>query len=128
MFEFSAAELQQFVRAFCNAERIVFHRCSVRCSSALDFGSKLKFNTNYLSFQLWGNTDFNELKTDWMSDPSCFSHIVDAIGSSGLRHSLAKLNIRLNSTLDKAKVEELLKAKGLAHISVVEERSFPSFD
>ena len=126
MYEFSAADLQQFVRAACKAERIIIQRCSVHCSSALDFESKLKYNTNFLSFQVWGDTYYKELKTDWKTDPSSFSHIVDAIGSSGLRHSLTKLSIGLNQNLDKTKVQELLNAKGMAHISVVLESPVPS--
>ena len=118
--QFSAADLQQFIRAAWNAERITFSRCSVHCSSAFDFGSKLKYNTNFLSFQSWGDTDSTELTTDWISDPSCFSHIVEAIGSSGLRHSLTKLNICTNQTLEKTKVQDLLNAKGMAHILVVD--------
>ena len=126
LYEFSAADLQQFVRAACNTERIIIQRCSIHCSSALDFGPKLKYNTNFLSFQYWGVTDHTELTTDWKTDPSCFSHIVDAIGSSGLRHSLTKLSIRNNPTLDKAKVQDMLNVKGMAHISVVEEKPDPS--
>ena len=49
-FEFSAADLQQFIRAACNAERIVFCYFSLHCSSALDFGAKIEYNTNYLGF------------------------------------------------------------------------------
>ena len=126
LYEFSAADLQQFIRAACNVERIIIQRCSVHCSSALDFGAKLKYNTNFLSFQLWGETSYTELTTDWKTDSSCFSHIVDAIGSSGLRDSLTKLSINSNQTLDKAKMQELLNVKGMAHISVVEEQSGPS--
>ena len=125
LYEFSAADLQQFIRAACNTERIIIQRCFVHCSSALDFGSKLKYNTNFLSFQLWGDTGFTELTTDWKTDPSCFSHIVDAIGSSGLRHSLTKLSIARNQTLDKAKVQDMMNVKGMAHISVVEEDPGP---
>ena len=51
LYEFSAADLQLFFRAACNTERIVIQRCSVHCSSALDFGSKLNYNTNFLNFQ-----------------------------------------------------------------------------
>ena len=126
LYEFSEVDLQQFIRAACKTERIIFQRCSVHCSSALDFGAKFKYNTKFLSFQLWGYTDYIELTTDWISDPSCFSHIVDAISSSGLRHSLTKLSIGSNPTLDKAKVQELLNAKRMAHIKVVEEFPNPS--
>ena len=128
MYEFSVKDLQQFVRAAHSAKRILLQRCSVHCSPTLDFGSKLKYNTNYLNFQLWWEPSYKELTTDWMSDPSCFSHIVDAIGSSGLRHSLSKINIGYTPVLQKAEVQELLNAKGMAHISVVEEYSYPSSD
>ena len=49
-FEFSAADLQQLIRAACNAERIVLYLCSVHCSSVLDFGATVKYNANYLGF------------------------------------------------------------------------------
>ena len=127
-FEFSAEDLQQLIRAACNAERIVFYLWSVHCSFALDFGAKIKYNTNYLGFQNWGSTDIIELSTDWKTDPSCFSNIVDAIGSSGLRQSLSKLNIYKNQTLKKKEVKELLNAKGMKRIKVVEEESSSSTD
>ena len=128
MYEFSAADLQQFVRAACKAERIIIHRCSVQSSGALDFGSELKYNTKFLSFQTWGFAVFKELRTDWLSDPSCFSNIVDAISNSGLRDSLSKLSIYYNETLEKAKVQELLNAKGMAHIKVVLRDPSPTSD
>ena len=103
--------MQQFVKTSYNAERIIIQRCSVHCSPVLDFRSKLKYNTNFLSFQIWGSNYYKELKTDWMSDSPCFSYIVDAIGSSGLRHSLTKLRIDYNQTLDQAKVLELINFK-----------------
>ena len=49
-FEFSTADLQQFIRTACKTERIVFYLCSVHCSSTLDFGATIKYNTNYLCF------------------------------------------------------------------------------
>ena len=104
-FEFSAADLQQLIRAACNAERIVFYLCSVHCSSALDFGATIEYNTNFLGFDRWGDTSCRELETDWKTAPSCFSHIVDAIDNSELRHSLTKLNIYQIQTLKKTRNE-----------------------
>ena len=127
-FEFSAADLQQLIRAACNAERIVICWCSVHCLSELDFGATIEYKTNYLGFDSCGETSSEELTTAWKADPSCFSHIVDAIGSSGLRHSLTKLNIYENQTLKKQEVEELLITKGMTHIEVVEEDLDPSTD
>ena len=50
--DFSAEDLQTVVRASHNAERIVFHLCCIHCSSGLDFGADLSYNTKFLSFQL----------------------------------------------------------------------------
>ena len=127
-FEFSAADLQQLIRAACNAERIVFCYCSVHCSSVLDFGATIKYKTKYLCFDGWGYTGFKELTTDWKADPSCFSNIVDAICNSGLKSSLTKLNIYYNETLKKQKVKELLNENGMGHIKVVEEHSSSNID
>ena len=127
-FEFSAADLQQFIKASWNVERIVFYFCSVHCSSTLDFETTIKYNTNFLGFDYWGDTDYKDLSTDWISDPSCFSHIVDAIGSSGLRDSLTKISISYNQTLKWQEVQELFNVNGMSHISVVEEYSNPSTD
>ena len=123
--DFSVEDLQTVVKAARNAERIVFYLCCIHCSSGLDFGADLRFNTKFLSFQTWGNTHFEERTTDWKADPSKFSLIVDAIGSSGLKASLEKLNIFANQTLSASKVQKELNVKGMSHISVVEELTGP---
>ena len=91
--DFSAEDLQTIVRAACNVERIVFDWCCIHCSSGLDFGDDLCYNTKFLSFQSWGSIYYEERTTDWKADQSKFSLIVDAIGSSGLKASLQKLSI-----------------------------------
>ena len=123
--DFSAKDLQTFVRASRNAERIVFYFCSIHCSSGLDFGADLSYNTKFLSFQFWGDTGYKERTTDWKANPSKFSLIVDAIGSSGLKTSLEKLSIAWNQTLSASKVQEELNAKGMSNISVVIEYPDP---
>ena len=123
--DFSAEDLQTVVRAARNAERIVFSFCCIYCSSGLDFGKDLWYKTRLLSFQFWGSTYFEERTTDWKTDPSKFSLIVDAIGSSGLRASLEKLSIYNNQTLSASKVQEELNSKSMSHISMVEEYPSP---
>ena len=49
--DFSAEDLQTVVRAALNTERIVFNWCCIHCSSGLDFGADLSYNTEFLSFQ-----------------------------------------------------------------------------
>ena len=122
---FSSEDLQTVVRAARNAERIVFCNCSIHCSSGLDFGAELSYNTKFLNFQFWGTTKWRQRKTDWKADPSKFSLIVDAIGSSGLRASLERLSIAYNQTLSASKLQEELNAKGMSHISVVLEYVSP---
>ena len=123
--DFSAEDLQTVVRSARNAERIVFEYCCIHCSSGLNFGVDLSYKTKYLSFQFWGNTDYEERTTDWKAEPSSFSLILDAIGNSGLRASLEKLSIYDNPTLSASKVQEELNAKGMPHISVIEQYSNP---
>ena len=48
---FSAEDLQTVIRAACNTKRIVFNYCCIHCSSGLDFGADLRYNTKFLSFQ-----------------------------------------------------------------------------
>ena len=123
--DFSAEDLQTVVKAACNAERIVFNFCCIHCSSGLDFGADLSYNTKFVSFQHWGDTRIKARTTGWKADPSKFSLIVEAIGSSGLRASLEKLSIFYNQTLLASKVQEELNTKGMSHISVVEEFVYP---
>ena len=123
--DFSAEDLQTVVRAARNAERIMFNLSSIHCSSVLDFGTDLSYNTKFLSFQQWGSTDFYERTTDWKAEPSKFSLIVDAIDRCGLKASLQKLSISYNHTLSASKVQEELNLKGMSHISVVEECVVP---
>ena len=123
--DFRAKDLQTVVRAAHKAERIVFNFCNIHCSSGLDFGANLSYKTKFLSFQQWGDMIFRERTTDWKDDSSKFFFIVDAIGSSGLRASLEKLSIANNQTLSKSKVQEELNAKGMTHISVVDEHPSP---
>ena len=123
--DFSAEDLQTVVRAAHNAKRIVFHFCCIHCPSGLDFGTDLSYNTKYLSFQVWGDTNYKARTTDWKADPSKFSLIVDAIGSSGLKARLKELNIYRNQTLSASKVQDELNAKGMSHIFLIEEWKSP---
>ena len=123
--DFSAEDLQTVVRAACNTERIVFDFCCIHLSPGLDFGADFNYNTKYLSFQGWGDTRYKEITTDWKAKPSCFSLVVDAISGSGLKASLEKLCIQNNQTLSTSKVQEELNAKGMSHITVIQEYSYP---
>ena len=116
--DFSAEDLQTVVMAACNTELLVFEYCCIHCSLGLDFGVDLSYKTKFLSFKGWGSTNFIEITTDWIEDPSKFSLILDAICSSGLRTSLKKLIIDENYTLSASKVQEELNAKGMSNISL----------
>ena len=121
--DFSAEDLQTVIKAACNTEKIVFNFCCIHCSSGLEFGANLSYKTKFLSFEFWGSNDYEERTTDWKTDPLTFSLIVDAIGSSGLRTSLEKLSIYDSPTLSASEIQKELNAKGMPHISVVEQYS-----
>ena len=121
--DFSAEDLQTIVRAAHNAEEIKFNCCCIHCSSDLDFGADLKYNTNFLSFQGWGDMKIEERTTDWKTDPQSFSLIVDAICGSGLKVSLQNLDISYNETLSASKVQDKFVAKGMPNIYIVQENN-----
>ena len=117
--EFSEAELEQIVRASCNAERLIFQSCEIHCSTALDFGSALKYKIKQLSFQSWRNGRYSgDCKTDSNSSPDCFDNIIEAISSSGLRDSLQTISIYRNQTLSVKKVQKIINEKGMPNITV----------
>ena len=82
---------------------------------ALDFGAKVKYNTESLSFNC-----FNTLiKVDGdKKDFSNFSKVVDAIAKSGLKRSLTKIYIGWNDASVVEEAQRLLSVKGMTHISI----------
>ena len=124
-FDFSTINLEQIIKAAHNSERLVFRFCCIHCSTDLDFELICEYNTKFLSFECWGQTDNMVRTTDWKTDPSCFENIVDAIKNSDLKDSLQKVSIDYNQTLSKEKVQELFNSKGMSHITVTEENQIP---
>ena len=59
-------------------------------------------------------------KSDWMSTPSCFKNIVEAISKSGLKESLQEVDINANHTLNKDEVQDMFNKLEMSHISVVQ--------
>ena len=116
LFEFNEEELQLIIKASSNTEKIKFYFCSIHCSTKLDFGAKIKYNTKHLSFQCWGSIRWKEWTTDWKFHSPVFANIIDAIGNSGLRYSLKNINIGHNRTLSKTAVQRLLNDRDMAHI------------
>ena len=106
--ELNEEELEQIIKASCNTDTLIFEMCDIHCSTALDFGSSLKYKMKILSFQFWGNTFDPDRKADWKFDPTCFNNIIEAISNSGLRNSLQNICIACNLTLDKEKVRQVL--------------------
>ena len=114
-FKFSAADLQNLVRAACNAEQIMFTCCSYDFEDTLDFGAKVKYNTESLSFNCYNTL----IKVDGdKKDFSNFSKVVDAIAKSGLKSSLTKIYIDWSNESVVAEAQRLLSVKGMKHISV----------
>ena len=124
--ELRDADLQNLIKSAWNVERVVLQACSIYCSSHIDFGRNSKYNTKFLSFQYWGDSDEKALTTIWKSDPSSFIYIVDAIDKSGLRDSLVNICIKYNGALTRIILQEQLKARNLTHISVINKCSSPS--
>ena len=117
--EFGAKDLQMVISAENNSQRTMFNFCWSTALRSWTSGFNRNCSTEYLSFQLWGSAHFNERTTDWKTDPSCFSRIVEGIWSSGLRASLRKINIKWSQILSQLKSQKLFNVKEMLNVSVV---------
>ena len=119
-FEIKETELEQIIKSSSNWERLILRFCDIHCSKKLDFSGSAKYKIKFLSFASCGNTDYKERKSDWMSTPSSFKNIVEAISKSGLKDSLEQVDIYRNQTLKKDEVQTMFNELGMSHISVID--------
>ena len=124
-FEIKESELEQIIKSASNWERLIFDYCDIHCSRKLDFGVSDKCKIKYLSFAECGNTYSSYRKSDWMSTPSCFKNIVEAISKNRLKDSLKEVDIVYNQTLKKAEVQAMFNKLGMPHISIVQTDTRP---
>ena len=118
-FEIKEEELEQIIKSSSNWERLIIRYSDIHCSKKLDFSVSDKCKIKFLSFYTCGSTVINNRKTDWISTPSCFKNIVEAISKSGLKNSLDEVDISWNHTLKKDEVQTMFNELGMSHISVV---------
>ena len=124
-FEIKEPELEQIIKSASNWERLIFRYSDIHCSKKLDFSVSDKYKIKFLSFTFCGYTGSKDRKTDWITTPSSFKNIVEAISKSGLKDSLEKVDIYWNDTLKKDVVQAMFNELGMSHISVVEEGPAP---
>ena len=120
-FEIKEPELEQIIKSASNWERLIIDYWDIHCSKKLDFSASAKYKIKFLDFEQCGDIRCKERKTDWISTPSCFKNIVEAISKSGLRDSLEQVDIIYNETLKKDEVQVMFNELGMSHISVVNE-------
>ena len=118
-FEIKEWELEQIIKSASNWERLIFRFSDIHCSKKLDFSVSAKYKIKFLSFCQCGSTPSSR-KSDWMSTPSCFENIVEAISKSGLKDSLQEVDIYANDTLDKNVVQAMFNELKMPYISVVQ--------
>ena len=124
-FEIKEPELEQIIESASNWERLILRYSDIHCSKKLDFGVSDKCKIEFLSFTNCGSTYSKARKTDWISTPSCFKNIVEAISKSGLRDNLQEFDIYYNHTLKKDEVQTMFNELGMSHISVVQNNTVP---
>ena len=124
-FEIKEAEIEQIIKSASNWERLILEYCDIHCSKKLDFGVSSKYKIKFLSFQWCGYTGDKYRKSDWITTPSCFKNIVEAISKSGLKDSLDEVDIYCNNTLKKDEVQAMFNELGISHISVVDKYTRP---
>ena len=125
-FEIKEYELEQIVKFASNWERLILCYCDIHCSKKLDFSVSGKCKTKFLSFTECGDTDSKNRKADWISTPSSFKNIVEAISKSRLRDSLQQVDINFNQTLNRDEVQAIFKELGMPHISVALRCTLPT--
>ena len=123
-FEIKEPELEQIIKSSSNWERLILRFSDIHCSKKLDFSVYEKYNIKFLSFYQCGYTSSSR-KSDWISTPSCFKNIVEAISKSGLRDSLQEVDIWNNQTLKKDEIQTMFNELRMSHISVVEKGPCP---
>ena len=121
-FYFKRADLQKFIMAAHNVEKLVFDNCSIRCLKQLNFGEDIQYNIKYLSFQSCGDINSIYLKTHWIKTSKSFKNIIDAISECGLKNSLEKINIYKNQTLSTSLVKWMLEDQDIKSIDVIREK------
>ena len=119
-FEIKETELEQIIKSSSDWERLMLDYWDIHCSKKLDFGVSAKYKIKFLGFAECGYTGSKDRKTDWISTPSCFKNIVEAISKSGLRDSLQQVDIIYNTTLKKDEIQVMFNELGMSHISVVD--------
>ena len=124
-FEIKEFELEQIIKSASNWERLILCFSDIHCSKKLDFGVSTKYKIKFLSFTLCGSTYSGYRKSDWITTPSCFENIVEAISKSRLKDSLQEIDITWNDTLNKDEVQAMFNELGMSHISVVEKGPGP---
>ena len=124
-FEIKEPELEQIIKSASNWERLILRYSDIHCSKKLDFSVSAKYKINFLSFYNCGDTSFKDRKSDWITTPSCFKNIVEAISKSGLKDSLEEVAMKGNTTLKKDEVQAMFNELGMSHVSVVEEGPDP---
>ena len=124
-FEIKEPELEQIIKSASDWERLIIVYWDIHCSKKLDFGTSVKYKIKFLSFTLCGYTSSKERKSDWITTPSCFKNIVEAISKSGLKDSLEEVDIEYNDTLKKDEVQAMFNELEMPHISVVEVNPSP---
>ena len=117
-FDIKEPEIEHIIKSASNWERLVLHYCDIHYSKNLDFSGSAKYKIKFLSFGLCGHIDSHR-KPGWMSTPSCFKYIVEAISKSGLRDSLQEVDIYGSDTMDKDSIQSMFNKLKMPHISVV---------
>ncbi|CAI2361295.1 unnamed protein product [Moneuplotes crassus] len=117
-----ASDLSQIVKACVNSERLTIGYSKILTSDSLDFSTPAQTKLQYLSFCYCGATNWGSQK--WDKYPARFEKIIVAIKNSSLKNSLDTISIYACS-ISVSKVNELLAAHGLSHISVDECGNIP---
>ncbi|CAI2363061.1 unnamed protein product [Moneuplotes crassus] len=116
-----ASDLSQIVKACVNSERLIIRYSKISTSGSLDFSTPAQAKLQYLSFCYCGGDWCSE---GWDKYPARFEKIIVAIKNCSFKNSLNAISV-IGCKISVSKINELLAAHDLSHISAVSERNEP---
>ena len=121
-FDLSTTDFQEIVKASWKTKKLIFRACNIPCSKALNFATDSTYDTNFISFDYWGD---HSRTSDFKSDPTLFENIVEGFGRCGLKFSLETVDVR-GCKLEFALIKQMFEKHGMSNVKIVGTGAEPS--
>ena len=113
--EFSKTSLEEVVKASANCGLLEFINCKFDCEQQLDF-SGATYTMSSLSFSGCGTIQDNK----WENNENRFINLMKGIANSGLKHSLATIDIR-QCGVSNERVQAIMQENEISSIQTIKD-------